>query len=210
MTISVSTNPTTSTFFIREYYHTATQTGQSYDFIISSNGARYNRYDHDFSTADPAKKIQHVNDSVMDTAICIQGFSGIYSRLRFPNISQYKDSLPISVNKAKLVFSVLFDGDIFTSTTVPANIYLTYTTSTGVKTLVPDYYVSTSFYDGNFNSTTFQYSFNIAQFIQEYLTGKIPSSEVEMRLPDGEYKNVILKSIGSKSPPEFTLVYTRF
>jgi hypothetical protein len=203
-------NPLTNNFVIRVFYHTPDTTGAYYDFLINDKSVRYNRYLHDPSTADPAKKINHINDSIMDSVACAQSFYGAYGLIKLQGLEAYKLQAPISVNKASLVFTALLDGITYTSTTVPSKIYLAYTTSDGTKSIVPDYYISSSFFGGAYNSSTGTYSFNLAAFVQEYLEGSIPKPEVEIVLPDGEYRNTVLKSAGSDSPPKFTLVYTRF
>jgi hypothetical protein len=207
-------NPASDNFVIRVFYHTPDTAGVYYDFLININSIRYNRFFHDPSTADPLKKINHISDSIMDTVACAQSFYGAYGLIKLKGLEAYKALTPISVNKARLVFTALLDGDTYTATTVPSTIFLAYTTSTGTKSIVPDYYISTSFFGGAFNASATTYSFNLAAFVQEYLDPnakeKIPRPEVEIVLPDGEYRNAVLKSTGSISPPKFTLVYTRF
>jgi hypothetical protein len=200
----------TGDFTIKVYYHTAKLSNLTYDFIINLNSVRYNRYYHDFSTAEPGKMIQNINNNVMDTLCYIQSFNGVFTGLRFPALNQLKSLMPVSVNKAKLTFSVYFDEDIYKSTTVPSRIYLSYVTPDGFKAIVPDYYVNANFFDGTFNSTTKKYSFNLTAFVQLFLEGKIQSPEVEMYFPDGEFRNVILKSDISFEPVKFDFIYTRY
>jgi hypothetical protein len=116
----------------------------------------------------------------------------------------------ISVNKAKLTISAYLDNDIYTATTVPSQIYMGYIATDSIRYILPDYQISSSFFDGTFNSTKNIYTFNIASFVQLFLEGKIPKPEIEMFFPDGEYKNVILKSNNSSAPVEFEFTYTEF
>jgi hypothetical protein len=197
------------TFMITVYYHTYKSSGLYYDFIINSNSVRYNRYLHDYSTAEPTKMIKHINDGYRDTATYIQGFNGVLTRIKFPGLGKYKSIMPISVNKTRLVFSVFLDDDIFTTSTVPSTIYMSYIATDGTRSIVPDYYVSPSYFDGIFNSSNQNYTFNLASFAQEYLEGKIPAPEVDMYLPENEYRNLILKA-NSPTPVKFLLVYTKF
>ncbi len=203
-------NPLSDQFFIRVFYHTQAKAGLNYDFVINNNSARYNRYFHDPSTADPDKKINHVNDNVTDTIACAQSLYGDYTLIKLTGLDGLKTLMPISINKARITFTTFLDGVTYKSTTVPSRIYLKYNSGDTAKFNVPDYTISVSFFDGSFNSTTSTYSFNIAAFVQQYLDGKIDKPEVEIYLPIGEYNNAILKSVGSKYPPKFTIVYTRF
>jgi hypothetical protein len=201
-----------SDFFIRVYYHSYnTSSSLSYDFIINTNSVRYNRYSHDFATADPAKKITHINDGVKDSMIYLQAFSGVYPRISIPGLKNLKNTLKnISVNKARITFSVFLDDVTMSATTVPPQILMKYTKFDTAQYAVPDYYVSPAFFEGTFNSTRLTYSFNLASFVQEYIEGKIPEPVVEMYYPEGEYSNVILKANSSHSPVKFEFTYTRF
>jgi hypothetical protein len=77
----VATSFAESNFFIRVYYHDGTGTALTYDFVINSTLSKsivYNRYTRDFTTADPALKIKHINDGVKDSLIYLQAkFRGL-------------------------------------------------------------------------------------------------------------------------------------
>jgi hypothetical protein len=208
--LMMSLSFSTGDFKIRVFYHTYLSDNLGYDFIINSNSVRYNRYLHDFSTAEPDKKIKHINDGYKDTLSYIQGFNGVFTRVKFPELALIKEKMPISVNKTKFTFTVFLDETLYTTTTVPGRIYMSYYTSSGVRSIVPDYSLSSSFFDGTFNSSSKVYNFNLASFAQEYLEGRIPLPEVDMYFPEGEVKNVILKVNNSPSPVKFQFVYTRF
>ncbi len=204
-------NTATDNFLIRVFYHTQTSSNAVYyDFLINDKCARFNRYMHDLSTANPEVAIKHINDNVMDSITCVQTFYGVSGKIKFTGLEAYKKLMPLSVNKARLVYNVFLDGVDYKATTVPSKIYLAYKTSDGKMSLVPDYYVNANFYGGAFSSSSSTYSFNLAAFVQEYLDGTIPEPELQMYLPEGEYQNAILKSVGSTKPPTFTLVYTKY
>jgi hypothetical protein len=200
-----------SSFLIRVYYSTTSSTqGFFYDFTINPNSARYNLYSHDFETAEPDKKINHVNDNVKDTLSYLQGFNGVFTRIRIPALDSLKKLMPLSVNKARITIPAFLDGEIYTSSTIPANIYMSYMASDGIRKIVPDYSVNPDFFNGSFSSSTKKYTFNLASFTQLYLEGKIPSPELDLYLQEGEYKNVILKANHSATKVSFEFTYTRF
>jgi hypothetical protein len=204
-------DPTTTTFLFRIYYHTPKSTTLLYfDFQISDKSARYNRYFHDLSTADPSTKIKYVNQEVLDSITCVQSMYGVSGKIRISALEHYKTMMPLSVNKAKMVFHVMLDGSEFTSTNAPSKIYLAYRNADGTRSIIQDYSINSSFYGGAFSSSSSTYSFNISAFVQAYLDGKVPNPELEMYLPDGETTSTVLKSVGSSNPPTFTFVYTRF
>lgn len=201
----------TSTNFVITVFYTNAKSGTNYyEFVMSTSSVRYNRYDHDFTTADPVKGIKHINDGVKDTAVYLQAFSGVFPQLRIPDLTYFKSLPTPSINKARLTFSAFLDNDIYKTTTLPPQIYMRYIISDSVKYIVPDYQVGTSFFDGTFNSTSKTYSFNLASFVQEYVEGRIKDPIVEMYIPEGEYKNVILKANNSLSPVKFEFIYSQF
>ena len=171
----------TTDFTIRVYYHSY-KAGLSlyYDFVMNANSVRYNRY-------------------IQDSIKVISG-----------GIVKYVKTTSVSINKARLFFSVFLDSTNFVSTDLPVQILMKYTVSDTAQYVVPDYQVSTTFYGGTFNSTSTTYSFNIAAFMQEYLKGKIVNPALEMYFAEGEFRNVILKANSSKSPVKFYITYTRF
>ncbi len=197
-------------FVITVFYHTTTASNLYYNFIINNNSVRYNRYYHDFATAEPEKRIKHINDGYKDTLSYLQALYGVYTKIRFKGLSSFRDSMPLSVNKAKITIPVYIDGDIYQSSNVPTSIFLIYKSSDGYNYLVPDYYLSTTFYDGTLNKSTLKFTFNIAAFVQYYLERKIPDPELVLSLSDTEYRNIILKANNSYSPVKFEISYTRY
>jgi Domain of unknown function (DUF4270) len=200
-----------SDFYIRVYYSNYLTSGLFYDFIINTNSVRYNRYIHNFTSATAASRIQPANFGKKDSMIYLQSFNGVFPQLRMPGLSYIKNSLlPVSVNRARLTFSVFLDSANFTPTTIPPLILMKYKQTDTTIYIVPDYQVSSSFYDGTFNSTNNTYSFNLASFAQEYLEGRIADPTIEMYFPEGEYRNVILKANNSHFPVKFDFTYTKF
>jgi hypothetical protein len=200
-------------FVIRVTYQSPGVTGdQFYDFTINPNSVRYNLYSNDFNTADPGKKIRHLNDNVRDTLSYLQGFNGVYTKIKIPGLDTLRKLMPLSVNRAKLTIPVFLDGSLYKATTVPTKIYLRYLAADGVKYIVPDYQVNPAFFDGTYNSTKNYYTFNIASYLQYYLDPKmkIPAPELYLEFPEGEYKNVILKANHSVNKVRFEFTYTRF
>jgi hypothetical protein len=205
-----------SDFLIRVYYSTALSTTVLYyDFTINPNSARYNLYTHKFETAEPGKQINHVDDNVKDTLSYLQGFNGVFTRLKIPALDSLKNLKSVSVNKAKLTIPVFLDNEIYKTTTVPLKIFISYKSKDGIKYIVPDYLVNPAYFDGSFNATTIKYTFNLASFTQMYLEDtsavrKIPLPELDLYLQDGEYKNVILKANRSTPKVRFEFTFTRF
>ncbi|MFN8240072.1 MAG: DUF4270 family protein [Bacteroidales bacterium] len=197
-------------FEIRVYYKNSTADDNVFDFAVNTRSARYTTYTHDFTLADPDKKIQHINDGFQDTVTYMQGLNGAFTRLRFPSLESIRNMMPISVNRARITIPVILDNDKYISDAMPKKMYLSFTKSSGEKAIISDYYVGSSFLDGSFNTTSKTYSFNIASFVQQYIEGKIDEPELDLYLDDGDYRNAILRTKQSTNPAKFVFTYTEF
>jgi hypothetical protein len=188
-----------------------------YQFILDakSKNARFNTYSHDFTVASPEKRIMHIGDGVKDNLSYIQGLNGVFTRILLPELERIKkDPLmkDIAVNKARLIVPVYSDGDKYKASTMPTQLFLRYTTSTGEKYLVPDYNPNNTFFDGKIDTVAMVYKFNIATFAQGYLedTKDIIKPELEVILSSGNTKNVILNANSTTTPIKFEFTYTKY
>lgn len=201
------------------YMHDSDGTQASYSLILDAvnENARFNRYIHDFSTADAGRKIQHINDHYYDTLSFIQSFNGVYTRIELPGLADLKKNSAFishtAINKARLVIPYHVDGINFKNSEMPSVLYMRYRASTGDRYIVPDYSIDNyhSFYDGTPDTTNMVYNFNIAKFVQQYLEASedIASPAVEIITSSGT-QNAILKTGKSKKPLKFEFTYTKF
>jgi hypothetical protein len=201
------------------YMHDEVAKSLVYDLPIDlyNTNAAYNLFNHDFSTAEPDKKIKHINDMYPDTLSYIQNMNGVYTRIEMPSLKALKDNPAldnIAINKARLVIPFVTGAGAIYATTIPSIVYLRYMTTTGHKWLVSDYSTAgTTFYDGTPDTTTaFSYNINIATYLQMYLedTADTLTSNFELfLLPTSSY-NAVLKANKSHNPVKFELTYTKF
>lgn len=215
---ATSTGGYYNNFFVF-YMHTADGTTSEYYMILDAvnSNAAFNRYLHDYSTAEPDKKIKHISDNYLDTLSYLQNLNGVFTKVTLPGLAELKKNSSflegLAINKARLIVPVQFDGDNFTPSTVPEYLILRYRTKDGTKYVVPDYSLDTyhTFFDGNLSLTDSVYNFNIATYVQGYLkdqTGDL-SPEVEIFQASGT-QNVVIKANSSKTPPKFEFTYTKF
>ena len=206
-------------FFVL-YMHDTSYVSLRYYFILDAihPNACYNRIIRDFSTADPDKRIEHINDlSYKDTLSYLQYLNGVYTKLVFPGLDSLKELLSdgrFSINKARISIPVQYDGDRYTVLTVPKNLRLRYSDPEGLKSDVPDYYIGSdnSFFGGALNAFDSTYYFNIPTYIQYFLEDKNNQYKPELEVYGGpaSLKSVILKANGSSKPVRFELTYTKF
>jgi len=203
------------------YMHDEVDVQKEFYFILdaTNRNASFNRFSHDFNTAAPEKKIEHINDGYRDTLSYLQYLNGVYTKITLPGLETLKNNPVfdnIAVNKARLTVPVYFDGDLYKASTVPPQLVLRYKTKSGSKYYVPDFDLNGAdpnhiFFDGKIDTTANKYNFNIAAFVQGYLEDATGALKPELELFQGTgTKNVILKANNSKTPVKFELTYTRF
>jgi len=199
------------------YFHDEVDVPDEYFFILDAktNNARFNTFFHNFDDADPVRKISHINDTYRDTLTYLQSFNGVYTRIEIPGLAELKSNTDfdgISVNKARLICPVHYDGEIYKPATFPSQLFMRYYTATGAKYLVPDYSISSTFFDGTKDTLNSVYNFNIASYLQYYFEDSdndlLPV--FDLVLPSGASTNAILKANNSSSPLKFEFTYTRF
>lgn len=219
--LTVKMEPPVSTAYSNNYfilyYHDESDITRKYYFILDavSKNACFNRFSHDFSAADPEKRIRHLNDGVRDTLTYVQSLNGVSTKFVLPGLRDLKENpelAGVSVNKARIIVPVYLDNDILKNQTVSSQIYLAYKSSNGQLTLVPDYSVNTGFFDGKLDTLNGVYRFNIASFVDRYLKDSNNSfePELELILPSGGIKNTVLKVNNSNNPVRFEFLYTKF
>jgi hypothetical protein len=186
------------------FYHSDTL-NYTYSFVATPRAVNYNRFTHDRSTADPALQISHVNDLVIDTAVFLQTYSGVYTKLDMPSLEAYREVENLAVNKARIIAPVHLDWETYLEKHMPARIYLRYRDSDGREVLIPDLTHDVSFMDGTFYTDQDSYIFNITSFVQQYLRGEIDEPSVELFLPLTAVQNVIFKA--NTNEPAFKLEF---
>ncbi len=202
------------------YMHDTANVAQRYYFILDPLHANacYNRFTHDFTTAEPGKKIEHVNDTtIRDTLTYLQYLNGIYTKIVFPGLDGLKQKFAnskVSINKARISIPAYYDGDRYTVLTVPSALRLLYTDKDGVKHDVPDYNLdaNSQFFDGTLHTVDSTYYFNIPTYIQLYLedTKNEYLPELDVYQGSNGLQSVIFRANGSKIPVKFDLTYTEF
>jgi hypothetical protein len=199
-----------STSGIQIYYHTDSVANATYSFVLSDKSAKYKRISHDFSTAEPDKRANHVNDMVLDTLAYQQSYFGLYTRLEIPGLAQFRNMLPASVNKARLTIPVLTNDDGLTDNTMPQILLMRYTNAEGRKVAIPDMYLGESYYGGYYSADKDRYAFNLASFVQEYLEGRISEPVVELYMPVTINRDAIFRVNGATVKPKLELSLTKF
>jgi hypothetical protein len=204
--------------YIILYMHDETGAYKNFYFILDAmnKNAAYDRFTHNFNTATLGNKMAHRNTTYKDTLSYLQYLNGVYTKITLPGLAKLKNDPSLghfAVNKARLLVPVYLDGNIYKTTTVPAQLYLRYKTKDGSKYVVPDYSIDTdhAFFSGKLDTTALVYSFNIPSYVQGYLRDATGTIEPELEIFQGTgTQNVILRANNNKIPIKFQFTYTNF
>lgn len=224
--LSLSVAPPSSYGYYNNYFiiymHDDLLNLKTFVFILDAvtRNAAYNLFEHKFKQGEVGKRMQHLIDNdtnYLDTVSFVQTMYGAYTKIKMPGLEALKenpDMKNISVNKARLVIPVHYDGDVYKPSTIPSIVFLRYVSGTGSKYIVPDFSISSAFYDGSPDTTATVnvYNLNIPAFLQAYFedTSNKLKPELEIFLTSSSSNNVILKANNSHIPIKLEFTYTKF
>jgi hypothetical protein len=171
----VATNRAT----IRMYFKNDSETGKRFDFVVTSDCARINFIETDYSSV-PAIQ-QQLNDSLLGREINYVQSGALNTRIFFPFAQQWKDSMPVAINRAELIIKVR-TSDI--GAFIPNNPLVLYTQdSQGNIAEIPDFQIGSGYFRGTYNSTNGEYRFNIAVYLQQIIDGRRNDDGIWLQSP---------------------------
>lgn len=141
-----------------------------YDFAISTDGAKYSRFAHNYTGTDVEKHLSPVNPTRDTTVTYLSAMAGVKVKLDIPYIKNLLKEGNIIINKAELVITVedglTYKGDFDQEL---ASISLVGIDANGDAFFIPDFYEGQDYYGGSYNLTTKTYKFNLARHINDLL-----------------------------------------
>ena len=158
--------------FLRVYYHNNHDT-TFYDFNVSDKYARFNHFDHDYSSAPSPITF---DDTTYNPYLYVQSTAGVRSRIVFPELAQWaKDqNTNVLINEAKLILTGAnglingFDNDT-TMFSQPAQLVAVKANADNSYGLLPDQLVGSNYFGGFYDPKTDQVWFRISEYIQDLI-----------------------------------------
>jgi hypothetical protein len=162
----------------------------SYDFVITSDCARFNEFRHDYQNSE-LNEFVNGSSKAGDEYFYVQTGAGLKTQLIFPfllDLNQYRDQV---INRAELIIPI----EANSTYSEYDQLYLRYLGDDGKWKALPDENVQVI--GGNYNSTLQQYSFNISRYIQSVLTGELQNKPLYVL---GGTSGVSVKGIKAHGP----------
>lgn len=180
-----------------------------YNFSISQSSARINMYSNDYSTADPSYKILHLDDNIEDSVSYIQGLSGVYTKVCFPTLEDWRDSLPIGINNAELTINLSQDIPSFADFEPPEYLDINVRDKEGNFIPITDLVLGRNYFGGNL--TDGFYSFTVSDFIHQYLNGYYYEPILYIFVNQSNYKpeRTVLSGYDHSEKAQLQMTYTR-
>ena len=199
------------------YYHNSNATNNdtlSYDFSLGSV-ARFNHFEHNYTTVNTFLNNQiNLPTPAQNATVFVQSMAGVRTKIEFPYLMNWVNDGLIGVNKAELLINVdtsdaTYNKDTFA---VPAALILFGINDDGTTFAIPDAFEGATYFGGTYNSTTVQYHFNIARYIQQVLDGKRNNNGLYLLASNGAVNanRVVLGGATSTTRPmKLNLTYTK-
>jgi hypothetical protein len=176
-------------------------------YIISTYSARVNNIQHDYSETPFYQNLN--SETVQDSLIYVQSTGGLKTRILIEELSSWRDSVNIAINKAELIFQIDTVASQVHKFPPPLQMLFTVVDSLGKEFLPKDYVFNPSFYGGGLRKD-YTYHFNITQHVQEVIDGN--AKNLGFYLTPAQKNNqanrVVLKGSTSKTGIKLIITYS--
>lgn len=169
------TNMSSALSCISLYYHNASNEHKKYDFVCSNSCARFTQFTHDYYSSTHADFTQEVlsgQQNIGAQTLFVQATGGVKTCITFPHIQEAFKSMNnrVVINKAELVITDISPNETYLIS--PTAITLQgIQKGTGKIMYLPDdeYYTSSSYFGGTYDSDKHEYRFRITKYIQDLI-----------------------------------------
>ena len=155
------------------FYHNTTDT-TSYKFLISKDFSTHSSlFNHDYSmTSDLLAQLKSSQD-IQEDKVYVQSMAGVRTRIIIPYLKDLYNKGKVAINKAELILPVdvsSFAGADSVFYPHPQLLAAIENTTLGPM-FMPDYFEGIDYFGGSYAATKYEYTFNIARYVQQVLNG---------------------------------------
>jgi len=169
------TTLTSSLSGISIYYHNDSENGKRYTLACTDNSVRFTHFDHSYTASSSSifkEEVLQGNTTLGESMLFLQGGGGVKTRITFPYLEQTfaKYQNRVIIHRAELVIT---DLNMDEGQLVPPTILTIQgiAKSDGSIRFLPDddYYTSSSYFGGTYDSKTHEYRFRITDYVQKLI-----------------------------------------
>ncbi len=193
------------------YFHKTGDTTK-YTYQISANNisnVRFNLFEHDYTSANFAGTFD--DESLpQDSVAYIQSGGGLYTRIKFPYLEDFRNSEKIIINRAELIINSA-PTNISYETDFPAinKTLITGYVSETSSILIPDYITQSAYAGEIYTDGTYRY--DIAAYIQNILDGTTENNGINLfPASDGNnFSRTVITTGNNSNPMKLVITYTK-
>jgi hypothetical protein len=166
------------------YFHNDSSTASSsvsFSFFFNTV-SRFSNFKHNYSISDPILASQLGNTPpAQNDVVFIQPMAGTRVKIEMPYLMNWLSDGKIAINQAELVVKINIASSYpLTPFSPPTNLTLYGINDDGSVYTLPDTYLNynPTYSGGVFDPSVYEYSFNIARYIQQVLDGKLHNNGI--------------------------------
>jgi hypothetical protein len=180
----------------------------TYVMLMNTFCTRYIHLEHDYTAANPALKINNLNDSVnQDSVFYVQGLGGVRGMIRLNDLKSWADSMPIAINRAQLIIEreshdAMPPDSLISTLTI-------YHKNDNKISLIDDYNLGSGV-GGKYVRSKQHYSFNITLHLQKLINGDVEGDVLYLE-PESYLKpnTTVLRSGNHSGKMKLIITYTK-
>ncbi|MGF1584037.1 MAG: DUF4270 family protein [Bacteroidales bacterium] len=179
-----------------------------YNYVITADANKVSLFSKDYSSAVFSDILGQTNTG--EPLFYAQGAGGVTTRLDFESLHTWQDSMPVSINSARLILPVETNS-ISATFPAPARLTLLEENEEGDLFTISDITIGDDYFGGVYNEELGQYSFNITNFIQSYIKGRRDNSSLIVSVRDAGIvpHRIVLRGKDHQSGgPRLEITYT--
>jgi hypothetical protein len=182
----------------------------TFHYIINERANRINLFGHDHSEA--VFHAQLGQPTPEDSLFYVQGGSGVMSRLDFDDLHHWRDSMPVTINSARLYLPVAQNRTGQGTFALPPRLAIFEKDANGQFRGILDTALGDNYFGGAYNEETGEYQFNISRWAQRYILEEARSNSIYIAVRNAAIvpNRAVLR--GHNHPlggPRLEITYTR-
>ena len=183
----------------------------SFSLTFNQDFARFNHFEHDLTTADPALAMRFSPDeNTQDSIFYIKGLGVARGKILLNDLKQWADLMPIAINRAELRFELEEHENMPADSILNKIVF--YTEKDNIRTSLLDLLISQETFDGTYKKSKKYYSFNITNHLQSLLKNpeEEPSFYVEPASAYVSPYGAVIRSWNHTHKMKLIITYTKF
>jgi hypothetical protein len=192
------------------HYKNAENDSLTLTFAFGIESKRINLFRHDFTGTDFYSSLNQTE--IQDSVVFVKSMSGLTAKLQFPDMLQWRDSMPVAINKARLILPV----EVLDATTdlypLPVQLMLLIKNEQDEFATFTDYDIGTGYFGGTYDPDLQAYAFNVSNQVQQFITGKVDALEFYVLVQNNSTAadRVVLTTGNHTRPIKLQITYHKY